>query len=232
MKPCKSPSPPSWIGWLEKKCPPKTSLTRIGCAARPGWVSGSWRRGKSSNSHARSFSLSFTSIVIARSHGSATTATSATEVVSTSGRLFSHGFTTGPLNVPEGLRRKLAGGKPAAAGVAPGCRAQRSMPQRGIGEALGIGRPATSPAPLASSGRSKAHHSADIPDCFFDAPRHRATPAHLRGPRPLARTCPRLISFGVPPGRQPCGDAAVAFQTRSIATSPLFVPRVSAVKSS
>ena len=40
------------------------------------------------------------------------------------------------LFVPEGRRRKLAGGKPASAGAAPGCRVQRDLPQRGIGEAF------------------------------------------------------------------------------------------------
>ena len=40
------------------------------------------------------------------------------------------------LLVPEGRRRKLAGGKPASAGAAPGCRVKRDLPQRGIGEAF------------------------------------------------------------------------------------------------
>ena len=40
------------------------------------------------------------------------------------------------LLVPEGRRRKLAGGKPASAGAAPGCRGKRDLPQRGIGEAF------------------------------------------------------------------------------------------------
>ena len=43
------------------------------------------------------------------------------------------------LLVPEGRRRNLAGGKPASAGAAPGCR-KRDMPQRGIGEVFGAVR--------------------------------------------------------------------------------------------
>ncbi len=45
------------------------------------------------------------------------------------------------LFVPEGRRRKLAGGKPAPAGAAPGRHAERAMPQRGIGEVFGVARP-------------------------------------------------------------------------------------------
>ena len=48
------------------------------------------------------------------------------------------------LFVPEGHRRKLAGGKPAPADAAPGCHTQRAMPRRGIGEVFGVGRRAVS----------------------------------------------------------------------------------------
>ena len=42
---------------------------------------------------------------------------------------------------------------------------------------------------------------------FFDAPLgHGATPHGFRGRRPLTRTCPRLISSGVPPGRETGGQ--------------------------
>ena len=40
------------------------------------------------------------------------------------------------LLVPEGRRRKLAGGKPASAGAASGYRVKRDLPQRGIGAAF------------------------------------------------------------------------------------------------
>ena len=108
------------------------------------------------------------------------------------------------LLVPEGRRRKLAGGKPAPAGAAPGCHAKRAMPQRGIGEVFGVARPALFRPPLVASGRSGRQRATSIPGHFFDAPLgHGATRNGFRGRRPLARTCPRLISSGVPPGREP-----------------------------
>ena len=139
------------------------------------------------------------------------------------------------LLVPEGRRRKLAGGKPAPAGAAPGYRVKRAMPQRGIEEVFLGDRPAaSSPAPVAS-GRSSHRRWSGIPVHFFDAPLgHGVTRHGFRGRRPLGRTCPRLISSGVPPGRPRCGhalkpetgDAGVRFQTRSVAASPLCVHRV------
>ena len=112
------------------------------------------------------------------------------------------------LFVPEGHRRKLAGGKPAPAGAAPGGHAERAMPQRGIGEVFGVGRPAASPPSLVTSDRSGRQRSAPIPGHFFDAPLgHGATRHGFRGRRPRARTGPRLISSGVPPGRKPGGRA-------------------------
>ena len=112
------------------------------------------------------------------------------------------------LLVPEGRRRKLTGGKPAPAGAAPGCPAERAMPRRGIGEVFGVARPAAAPPPLAASGRSGRQRSVRIQAHFFDAPLgHGATRHGFRGRRPQARTCPRLISCGVPPGRKPGGRA-------------------------
>ena len=110
------------------------------------------------------------------------------------------------LLVPEGHRRNLAGGKPAPAGAAPGCHAERAMPQRGIGEVFFGGRPAApSPTPVAS-GRLGRQRMAGIPAHFFDAPLgHGATRHSFRGRRPLLRTCPRLMSSGVPPGRETGG---------------------------
>ena len=110
--------------------------------------------------------------------------------------------------VPEGHRRKLAGGKPAPAGAAPGCHTERVMPQRGIGEVLVVGCPAVSPPPLVAPGRSGGQRSATFPGHFFDAPLGHGTARHgFRGRRPLARTCPRLISSGVPPGPETGGRA-------------------------
>ena len=142
------------------------------------------------------------------------------------------------LAVPEGRRRKLAGGKTARAGAAPGCRARRAMPQRGIGESFWIGSPAPSPPPLVASDRSNCQGLPGIPDYFFDAPLgHRATRDGFRGRCPLARSCPRLISSGVPPGRPTCSHALKldtdgagrALQTRSVAVPSPGVHRVSVV---
>ena len=99
------------------------------------------------------------------------------------------------LFVPEGRRRKLAGGKSA----------QRARP------------PVASPNGPCPSGVSKNFLAASSPQhfrrpsspraIFFDAPLgHGATRHGFRGLRPLTRTCPRLISSGVPPGREPRGD--------------------------
>ncbi len=110
------------------------------------------------------------------------------------------------LLVPEGHRRRLAGGKPAPAGAAPGRPAERGLPQRGIGEVFAVVRPATSPPLSVASGRSGRRPSPTIHGHFFDAPLgHGATRHRNRGPRPLAQTGPRLISSGVPPGREPGG---------------------------
>ncbi len=56
-----------------------------------------------------------------------------------------------PVFVPEGPRRKLAGGRPAPTGAAPGCGTKRAMPQRGIEEVLcGVHPAVFRPATLAS----------------------------------------------------------------------------------
>ena len=82
------------------------------------------------------------------------------------------------------------------------------MPQRGIGEVFGVARPAVAPSRLVASGRSGRQRSANLPGHFFAAPLgHGATGHGFRGRRPLARTCPRLISSGVPPGPEPRGHA-------------------------
>ena len=58
------------------------------------------------------------------------------------------------LFVPEGRRRRLAGGKPAPAGAAPGCHAERAMPPRGIGEVSGVASLPASPPPAVAPRRS------------------------------------------------------------------------------
>ena len=106
------------------------------------------------------------------------------------------------LLVPEGHHRKLAGGKPAPAGAAPGHRGQRTLPQRGIGEVFVGGFSAASSLPAVASGRSGCGRVSGLPAHFFDAPLGQGTtPLGFRGLRPQLRTCPRLISSGVPPGR-------------------------------
>ncbi len=143
------------------------------------------------------------------------------------------------LLVPEGRRRKLAGGKPAPADAAPGCHAERAMPRRGIGEVFAVSHPAASPPSLVASGRSGSQRLASVPGHFFDAPlghgaiRHRFRGAASAG----ADLPPQLISSGVPPGREPRGHAlpmettgaGIAFPTRLVAAPPPCVHRVSVV---
>ena len=105
------------------------------------------------------------------------------------------------------------------------------MPQRGIGEAFEGGRPAASPPSPVASGRSSLARSSGIPNQFFDAPLgHGATRHGFRGRRPLARTCPRLISSGVPPGREPGGRALTKGNHRRGNGVPNSVGRGSATR--
>ena len=97
--------------------------------------------------------------------------------------------TPGP--VPEGRRRRLAGGKSAPADAAPGYRAaslraptghRRKWPEAtaGRGNAAVQATPKTSSMPRWGMDRSAAQP----------------------GAAPAERACPRLISCGVPPGRR------------------------------
>ena len=96
--------------------------------------------------------------------------------------------------VPEGPRRKLAGGKPAPAGAAPGCHAERAMPQRGIGEIFGGGHLGASPSPSSARADWAASDRPATRTIFIDAPLgHGNTRPGFRGRRPRARTCPRPI---------------------------------------
>ena len=78
--------------------------------------------------------------------------------------------------VPEGRRRKLAGGRPAPAGAAPGCHAEWAMPRRGSGEVFFRRPPRRSSAPTRRLGRlgpflrcpaGARSHSAQLPGAAF-----------------------------------------------------------------
>ena len=127
------------------------------------------------------------------------------------------------LPVPEGRQRKLAGGKPAAAGAAPGefgalFRApaghRRNWWQiwRRVGGArVGVlfCQRGGGNEPLSETPRAK--HCGKILRCPAGA---RDLRPNNRGRRPLARTCPRLISGGVPPGRGTHRSSYGSFTTR------------------
>ena len=128
------------------------------------------------------------------------------------------------LLVPEGRRRKLAGGKPA----------QRARPP--VAPPNGPCPSGASKKFLAASAPLRFRHPSAPRAFFFDAPLgHGAKRHRFRGRRPLPRTCPRLISSGVPPGRKTGGRAQprktpgvrMAFQTRPVAAPPRFVHRAS-----
>ena len=106
-----------------------------------------------------------------------------------------------PVPVPEGRRRRLAGGKSAPADAAPGnctelLRAPAGHRRNGpecrtfAGDLIGPRRRATAETPRDRRPRKLLRCPAG------------AGPVRCgnRGPRPLARACPRLISCGVPPG--------------------------------
>ena len=106
--------------------------------------------------------------------------------------------------VPEGHRRKLAGGQSAPADAAPGSSTKKcSLPQRGI-EETDLGPHSTAYQPTVPSLIATANETLtpNRTGRFSDAPLGHGSAHHVhRGPRPLARPCPRLISCGVPPGR-------------------------------
>ena len=105
------------------------------------------------------------------------------------------------VSVPEGLQRRLAGGKSAPADAAPGTRAEGLRAPAGHrrngarcwlipGGPLCPGRRVVT-VMLRDGRRQK------LLRCPAGA--WPVRPGN-RGPRPLARACPRLISGGVPPG--------------------------------
>ncbi len=119
-------------------------------------------------------------------------------------------WSAAPSLVPEGRQQRLAGGKSAGADAAPGWGGEGVVPRRGIGEEM--------PNSLARTFLSR--HGA-----FFDAPPGQgSTNGGNRGRRSLPRTCPRLISCGVPPGRSagvppaaaPTTQGALGFSNASV----------------
>ncbi len=127
-----------------------------------------------------------------------------------------------PFPVPEGHRRRLAGGKSAPADAAPGNRPEWFRAPAGHRRnSAGCGPIAGNPicprrrvmAAMLREGRPQKLLRCPAGAC----PVRRGN----RGPRPLARACPRLISCGVPPGRsdnrrrQFSGDLIVAGATAS-----------------
>ena len=54
---------------------------------------------------------------------------------------------------PRGTPQEISRGQARASGRSPGCHAKRAMPQRGIEEIFGGGRPGASPPPLVGSSR-------------------------------------------------------------------------------
>ena len=105
-------------------------------------------------------------------------------------------------SVPEGRRRRLAGGKSAAADAAPGNHREYLRAP--------AGHRRTGPGFRIIAGGSICPRRRAMAETLRDGRRQKLLrcPAGAwsvrrghRGPRPLARACPRLISCGVPPGR-------------------------------
>ena len=120
-----------------------------------------------------------------------------------------HGRTSA---VPEGRRRRLAGGKSAAADAAPGNGHEwlhaPAGHRRNYPRCWASTGGSTCPRRRAVAGMLEE----DSPEEFLRCPAGaRLVRRDHRGPRPLTRACPRLISCGVPPGRRggtPCHNNA------------------------
>ena len=125
------------------------------------------------------------------------------------------------LLVPEGHRRKLAGGTPAPAGAAPGCRIKQDMPQRGIGEFFwavrrrGQVRPAAMvrhPSPFLRCPAGARSHSSPLPGAASAADLPPANllrrPSGSANVRARAETGNRRHGSGVP-NLFGCGSAAL-----------------------
>ena len=120
------------------------------------------------------------------------------------------------LFVPEGPRWRLAGGKPAQRARPPVAPLNGACPSGASKKFLGV-----------SSPQHFRHHPSPRV-IFYDAPLgHRAARPGFRGRRPRARTCPRLISSGVPPGREPGIPARSAYavpRSSEYSAAPLPLP--------
>ena len=108
-----------------------------------------------------------------------------------------------PFPVPEGRRRRLAGGKSAPADAAPGNRAAclraPAGHRRNWSGMLADHWLLIRSEPTSRGGDAPGRPPPKLLRCPAGAwPVRRGN----RGPRPLARACPRLISCGVPPGRK------------------------------
>ena len=104
--------------------------------------------------------------------------------------------------VPEGRRRRLAGGKSATADAAPGSWAEWLCAPAGHRRKGPGCRPITGgtigPRRRVVARMLRGVRRQKLLRCPAGAC---AVRRGNRGPRPLARACPRLISCGVPPGR-------------------------------
>ena len=108
-----------------------------------------------------------------------------------------------PVPVPEGRRRRLAGGKSAPADAAPGnragcLRAPAGHRRNGLGCRTIAGDP-IGPRRRVVADLPRGERRQKLLRCPAGA---RPVRRSNRGPRPLPRACPRLISCGVPPGRR------------------------------
>ena len=142
-----------------------------------------------------------------------------------------------PVPVPEGRRRRLAGGKSGPADAAPGSGAECLHAPAGH-RRTGPGRWPIAGGPICQRRRVVAEmlrggRRQKLLRCPAGAwPGWRGD----RGPRPLARACPRLISCGVPPGpkarrrRQFSGGPMVASTTAKSSRHPRILNSCSTEK--
>ena len=111
---------------------------------------------------------------------------------------------------PGGTPQEISRGQGRARGPGPRLRRERDLCPSGASKkspAPNLGGSRTQPQARArkcvSQGAAASHSGGKLP-AFSSMPLRgkRALLDGIRGLRPLARTCPRLISAGVPPGRE------------------------------